>query len=74
VKTIPFTGGKLPLMGTAEIRRRFGGISAQRVNEIVKKPTFPEPVADLDMGRIWYRPAVEAWIAEHREDLNEADA
>lgn len=61
----------IPLMGTAEIRIRLGGISAQRVDAIAKKPTFPAPVAVLTMGRVWHRADVEAWIREHRPDLAE---
>jgi predicted DNA-binding transcriptional regulator AlpA len=62
-----------PLVGTAEIRIRLGGVSAQRVYEITKRPDFPAPVAVLIMGRIWRRADVEAWIAEHRpvEDQGE---
>lgn len=67
--SIPVAGGRIPLMGTSELRRRFGGISAQRVDQIVRKPSFPAPVAVLDQGRIWYGPAVEEWIVQHREDL-----
>ena len=71
--SVPLIGGKLPLMGKAELRRRFGGISGQRVDEIVKKASFPAPVADLDMGRVWLRPAVEDWITHHREDLADSE-
>ena len=71
METVPLVGGKLPLMGKAELRRRFGGLSAQRIDEIVRKPGFPSPVAILTQGRIWLAPAVEEWIAGHREDLTE---
>jgi prophage regulatory protein len=58
-------------MGTAEIRIRLGGISAQRVDTITRKPSFPRPVATLIMGRVWHRDEVEAWIREHRPKLAE---
>jgi prophage regulatory protein len=58
-------------MATAELRIRLGGISAQRVDAITKKPHFPAPVATLIVGRIWHRDDIEAWIAEHRPDLAE---
>jgi hypothetical protein len=61
----------IPLVATAEIRIRLGGISAQRVQVIVAKDTFPLPVAELIHGRIWHRDDVEAWIREHRADLAE---
>ena len=56
----------IPLMGTAEIRIRFGGVSSQRVDVITKKPHFPAPVATLIMGRVWHRNDIEAWMREHR--------
>lgn len=58
-------------MGTAEIRIRLGGISAQRADAITKKPSFPAPAATLIMGRVWRRADVEAWIREHRSDLDD---
>jgi prophage regulatory protein len=61
----------IPLMGKAEIRTRLGGISAQRVDEIVKRPDFPRPVAVLSLGRIWHRDEVEAWVRERRPKLAE---
>lgn len=57
-----------PLVGTAEIRIRLGGISPQRVDAITRKPTFPAPVATLVMGRVWRRDDVERWIREHRTE------
>lgn len=59
-------------MGTAEIRTRLGGVSAQRADAITKKPHFPRPVAVLTMGRVWHRDEVEAWVRTHREDLSES--
>lgn len=56
----------IPLMGTAEIRIRLGGISQQRVDHLTRQPGFPAPVATLIMGRIWHRDDIERWISEHR--------
>lgn len=61
----------IPLMGTSELRIRFGGVSSQRVDAIVRKPHFPRPVAVLAMGRVWHRDEVEAWVREHREEVAE---
>jgi len=60
-------------VGTAEIRIRLGGVSAQRVYAITRKPSFPAPVATLIMGRVWRRADVEAWIAANRAELDEGD-
>jgi predicted DNA-binding transcriptional regulator AlpA len=58
------------LMGTAEITRRLG-ISRQRAHQITNLPTFPTPVASLQLGRIWAARDVEEWVAEHRpRDIN----
>lgn len=59
----------IPLVGIAEIRVRLGGISSQRADAITKKPSFPRPLWTLTMGRVWVRDEVEAWIAEHRQDV-----
>jgi prophage regulatory protein len=61
----------IPLMATAEIRIRLGGISAQRVYAITRRPDFPAPVAQLLAGRIWHRDEVEAWIRTHRAEIVE---
>lgn len=61
----------IPLMATAEIRVRLGGVSPQRVYEITTRADFPSPVATLRCGRIWHRDDVEAWIRAHREQIAE---
>ena len=61
----------IPLMGTAELRIRLGGVSPQRVDTITKKDSFPAPVANLIMGRVWHRDDIEAWIRTHRPKLAE---
>jgi predicted DNA-binding transcriptional regulator AlpA len=60
-----------PLVGTAEIRIRLGGVSAQRVYAITRKPGFPAPIATLIMGRVWRRADVEEWIAANRAELDD---
>jgi prophage regulatory protein len=62
---------EIPLMAISEIRRRLGGVSSQRVDAITRKPSFPRPVWTLDVGRVWHRDHVEAWIREYRPDLAE---
>ena len=61
---------KIPLMGAAEIRRRLG-LSENRIYQLTSRRDFPEPVAELEMGRVWHRDDVEAWIREHRPKLAE---
>ncbi len=54
------------LVGAAEIARLLGDLSRQRVQQLVRTEGFPEPVARLDMGKVWLRDDVERWAAEHR--------
>jgi hypothetical protein len=49
------------LAGAAEIGRMFGGISRQRVQQIVNREDFPKPFDVLDMGKVWWRAEVEEW-------------
>ena len=54
------------LMGAAEIGARLGGVSRQRVQQIVSRPDFPAPVVVLGMGKVWETDDVEQWIKDHR--------
>lgn len=58
--------GPADLVGAAEIARLLGDLSRQRVQQLARTDSFPEPVARLDMGKIWWRADVERWAAEHR--------
>ena len=57
---------RLCLLGAQEIRVRLGGVSRQRVQQIVGRPDFPAPVADLAQGRVWLAGPVDVWIARRR--------
>lgn len=59
-------------MGVAEIALRLG-VSRSRAAQIVRERGFPEPAARLIGIVIWETADVEAWIAQHRPDLNETD-
>lgn len=48
------------LMGIAEIRALLG-ISRQRADQLTRRADFPEPVAELGMGKVWEGDAVRAW-------------
>ncbi len=42
------------------------GVSRQRVNQLIQTYSdFPEPEANLAIGRVWRRAAIEAWIRTH---------
>lgn len=56
-------------MGTAEIRKRFGDISRQRVYQLTQRLDWPSPCDHLIRGRVWKRGDIEAWIRVHRPDL-----
>lgn len=61
------------LAGAAEIGRMLGGVSRQRVQQIVSRADFPEPFEVLEMGKVWKREAVVAWMVDHgRTVLDEA--
>ncbi len=50
------------LVGVTEIARRLGVKAASRVHDWRRRyPDFPEPVAKLAMGLVWYWPEVEKW-------------
>ena len=51
------------LVGAAEIARLLG-VSRQRVDQLTRRPDFPRPVAELIVGRIWERSAVERWARD----------
>jgi predicted DNA-binding transcriptional regulator AlpA len=57
------------VMGAAEIAQRLG-VSRQRVQQLVRRPDWPEPIAELTMGKVWRTSDVEAWIREHRPALD----
>ena len=53
------------LVSVTEIARMLG-VSRQRVNQLIQAyEDFPEPEADLAIGRVWSRSAVQAWEDSH---------
>lgn len=60
-------------MGAHEIRMRLG-VSRQRVEQLMKRPDWPEPFETLATGRIWRAEDIEAWIREHRPNLDDPEA
>ncbi|WP_240669911.1 hypothetical protein [Actinoplanes solisilvae] len=56
--------GEISLMGVVEVRARLG-VTTGEFGSLSLDASFPEPVADLDSGRIWLTEDVEAWISTH---------
>lgn len=50
----------MDLVSTVEIAAMLD-LSRQRVDQLTRIEGFPEPVAELAIGRIWRRVDVEAW-------------
>lgn len=61
---------KVVLMGSAEIGERLG-VGKSRVHTITRDRDFPAPYQKLVMGSVWDKRDVEAWIREHRPELDE---
>ena len=57
---------RIRLVGAAELRGLFGGVSRQRAYQISSKPDFPEPLACLTQGKVWDAAEVERWIKTER--------
>lgn len=51
---------RLQLVGAAELVTLFG-VSRKRAYDLSRHPGFPEPVADLVMGKVWDLADVEKW-------------
>jgi prophage regulatory protein len=58
------------LYGTSEIADRLG-VTRQRGHVITRQKGFPEPYDELIMGSVWRVEDVEAWIREHRPEIDE---
>ena len=53
------------LVGAAEVGRMLGGISRQRVQQLIKSDDWPSPEVELDMGKVWKREDIEQWASNH---------
>jgi predicted DNA-binding transcriptional regulator AlpA len=55
----------IDLVSVTEIAEMLG-ISRQRVNQLIQAyEDFPPPEADLAIGRVWLRSAIEEWAKSH---------
>jgi hypothetical protein len=59
----------LRLAGLSEVYDRLLKITRDGVLEITYRDDFPEPIAALVGGALWDGNEVDAWIAEHAEEL-----
>ncbi len=60
------------LMGAAEIGARLR-LSKQRTYVLIGRKGFPDPQAELAMGKVWLQSDVEEWIRENRPNLDAPD-
>lgn len=51
-----------------------GGISRQRVQQLISSDDFPAPEAELDMGKVWKRADVVAWAVAHGREIADTTA
>jgi predicted DNA-binding transcriptional regulator AlpA len=58
-------------VGAAEIAAMFGGISRQRVDQIVARKDFPRPMVRLKQGRVWRTADVVRWAEEKGREIHE---
>ena len=49
------------MVGAAEIAELLGGLSRQRVTQLMAADDFPEPMQRLRMGNVWRYSDVVAW-------------
>lgn len=57
------------LLGPAELARLIG-VSRQRVSQLAQKPTFPAPLAVLEMGSVWALGDLTTWAEATGRTLN----
>ncbi len=60
-------------MGLAEIAVRLR-LGIDRTKQLVDRRDFPEPLAELAMGRVWLAGDVDDWVRKYRPHLDEPDA
>ena len=56
------------LVAAAELQHMLG-VSRQRISQLVERADFPPPFAELRMGQVWDRAAIEAWAKEQGREL-----
>src|SRR4051794_714266 len=64
----------MKLVGLAEMAEMFGVTRQVVANWKARKPTFPEPVAELKSGPVWEQSSVVAWAKSEKIPLAESPA
>ncbi|HEY3630585.1 MAG TPA: DNA-binding protein [Jatrophihabitantaceae bacterium] len=59
---------RMELVGPAELTQMLD-VSRTRFAQLIARKDFPEPVADLVMGKIWALEDVRAWAAQTGREL-----
>ena len=59
---------RIQLVGPAELTRLLG-VSRTRLVQLSSRPDFPEPVAELVMGKVWALSDVQAWAGRNGRQL-----
>jgi prophage regulatory protein len=54
----------MDLVGLAEIVDMLN-VSRARADQLSRQKAFPDPIATIAAGRIWYRSDVEDWMKEN---------
>jgi prophage regulatory protein len=57
------------LVGPAELLELLG-VGRTRLVQLTQRSDFPEPVAELVMGKIWELSSVRAWAEQHGRELH----
>lgn len=57
-------------MGPQEIQKRLG-VSRQWAAQLTNRKGFPDPIAELAIGKVWLADEVEAWIAANPRSSTE---
>jgi hypothetical protein len=63
------TPAQVALVGLNEIHNQIVEVTRERVLGLTLRDDFPEPMAELGMGDIWFGEEVAAWIGEHTRDV-----
>lgn len=66
--TVTLLDVKVELVGPAELTQMLG-VSRTRFVQIVGAPGFPEPLAELVMGKIWDLAEIREWAAQSGREL-----
>jgi hypothetical protein len=56
---------KPTVVGAAEIGQMLGGLSRQRVSQLMSVNDFPDPLAPLKMGNVYRFDDVVEWAQRH---------